>query len=512
MRKTLLAITIVSLGLWAATPTASTPQSVAKATSEIQNPKSKVQDGQTDAITIPRMLSYQGKLLNNSGNPVRDSTYSVLFSLYTVPSGGSSLWSETQSVLTRAGLFSVLLGSVTPIGALPEAGTLYLGMKVGADPEMTPRIQIASAAYAYIARKADTANYALAGGGGSGDNAWVRGTPDSVLYTVNRLGIARGSANNMLYGSFRQSHVNFGVSCTTGASGQDYSNVTVSGGLLNTARAAYSTVGGGWLNRANGVASAVAGGVGNLAGGDYSIAAGGLADTTLALCGGVLSGYLNTAGNSASDTCALVAGGYRNRSTGRFSSVGGGASNAAAGAYATVPGGSNCMANGDYSFAAGRNIQANRRGCFTWSDASPSTISAISENVWLARASGGVSFYTDSSLASGSRLPAGGSSWNPVLDSLNMADFRTVDRQVLLEALARMRVREYSLKSQDPSIRHVGPIAQDFHSLLGYGESNTTINTGDADGVLLAAVQALYEQNQVLNRRVAELEAKLNER
>ena len=32
-------------------------------------------------------------------------------------------------------------------------------------------------------------------GSGTGDNAWVRGTPDSVLYTVHRLGLARGEAS-----------------------------------------------------------------------------------------------------------------------------------------------------------------------------------------------------------------------------------------------------------------------------------------------------------------------------
>jgi len=199
---------------------------------------------QTDAITIPRMLSYQGKLLDNFGNPVLDTTYSVLFSLYTVPSGGGAFWSETQTVRTRTGLFSVLLGSVTPIGALPEAGALYLGMKVGADPEMTPRVQVTSAAYAYIARKADTANYALAGG--SADNAWVRGTPDSVLYTIRQLGIARGGAGNMLHGTNRFTHVNLGVACTTGVSGQDRTGNTVGGGLRNVASGQYASVPGGY--------------------------------------------------------------------------------------------------------------------------------------------------------------------------------------------------------------------------------------------------------------------------
>jgi hypothetical protein len=114
----------------------------------------------TAPISVPQMLSYQGRLTNAAGDPVPDSTYSVVFGLYPDAVGGSPFWTETQSVQTQAGLFGILLGSVTPIGALPEDGRCYLQMQVEPNPPMAPRIKIASAAYAYLARKADTANYA----------------------------------------------------------------------------------------------------------------------------------------------------------------------------------------------------------------------------------------------------------------------------------------------------------------------------------------------------------------
>jgi hypothetical protein len=113
-----------------------------------------------DAITVPGLLSYQGKLTDNNGNPVIDTTYSVTFRLYVVPSGGSPFWNETQSVQTNAGLFSVLLGSVTQIPSVPDAGALYLGMQVGTSSELTPRLRIVSSAYSYLAKRADSANYA----------------------------------------------------------------------------------------------------------------------------------------------------------------------------------------------------------------------------------------------------------------------------------------------------------------------------------------------------------------
>ena len=106
-----------------------------------------------DAITIPQMLSYQGKLTDTSGVPVPNNNYNVTFKLYTVPTGGSAFWNETQTVTTKSGLFSVLLGSVSPIGSVPEAGVLYLGMTVASGTELSPRLRLVGSAYSYLAGK-----------------------------------------------------------------------------------------------------------------------------------------------------------------------------------------------------------------------------------------------------------------------------------------------------------------------------------------------------------------------
>jgi len=114
-----------------------------------------------DAITIPKLLNYQGKLTNLTGNPVSDSTYSLTFRLFTSSIGGSAFWNETQNVQTNSGLFNVLLGSVSTIESIPQAGNCYLEMQVNPNTAMTPRIRLVSSAYAYLAKKADTASYAL---------------------------------------------------------------------------------------------------------------------------------------------------------------------------------------------------------------------------------------------------------------------------------------------------------------------------------------------------------------
>src|SRR5438477_468646 len=47
---------------------------------------------------INKQINFQGKLVDNNGLNVADSTYAVVFSLYSVSSGGVAIWTESQNV------------------------------------------------------------------------------------------------------------------------------------------------------------------------------------------------------------------------------------------------------------------------------------------------------------------------------------------------------------------------------------------------------------------------------
>ncbi|MEO0050708.1 MAG: hypothetical protein ABIK42_06160, partial [candidate division WOR-3 bacterium] len=197
---------------------------------------------------------------------------------------------------------------------------------------------------------------------GQGDNAWVRGTPDSVLYTIRRLGIARGGSGNMLYGDYRYTHTNLGgYDCITGTNGQNYSFCTVSGGASNAASGEVATVGGGYFNTASGTVATVAGGYADTASGYYATVAGGRYNTASAGWSTVAGGERNTASggwstvagggvNIASGTLATIGGGFRNTASHNYTTVTGGAYNTADTWCATVAGGWGDTSAAAYSF------------------------------------------------------------------------------------------------------------------------------------------------------------------
>ena len=93
----------------------------------------------------------------------------------------------------------------------------------------------------------------------------------------------------------------------------------------------------------------------------------------------------------------------------------------------------------------------------------------------------------------GVTLAGGGGSWSTLSDRNAKENFAELNCRTILERLAAIPVETWNYKTQDPSIRHIGVMAQDFATAFNVGEDNRHINTGDADGVALAAIKGLYE-------------------
>uniref|UniRef100_A0A7C3HWH5 Peptidase S74 domain-containing protein n=1 Tax=Meiothermus ruber TaxID=277 RepID=A0A7C3HWH5_MEIRU len=228
--------------------------------------------------------------------------------------------------------------------------------------------------------------------------------------------------------------------------------------------------------------------------------------------GTVAGGAGNRAGNNDADLnnarFSTVGGGFGNQASGFEATVGGGAFNAASGANSVVPGGSSNTASGNFSFAAGRRAKAQHAGAFVWGDSTDADVSSNAANQFVVRASGGAIFYTNASLTTGASLAAGSGSWSSLSDRAVKTGLVPTNPKAVLERLAAMPIYEWSYQAQGLSVRHLGPTAQDFRAAFGLGEDDRHISTVDADGVALAAIQALYRENQELKARVELLEAR----
>jgi hypothetical protein len=351
---------------------------------------------------VPNVISYQGFLTEANGDPV-NGTITLVFGIYSSAVGGTPLYSETQSLAVRRGVFHALIGSVTPLPQQLFAGNaeLYLEITVNG-AALTPRRPFTSVPYAFHARRsaeggagditAIIAGEGLAGGGTEGEV--TLSVADSGL-TANKI------ANSQVVKSLNHLRDAVTLAATGGAtistngdtiiinagSGNGTSNWSLTGnaGLtannflgstdnspvefrVNNQRALLLQpnatspnvlAGFGGNDIASGVVGATisGGGAATFAGspaphrltGNFATISGGVdnqASSELATVGGGAHNY-------ATGLRATIAGGWANNASNEYTTIGGGFSNAASGLRATVSGGFGNQALGNFSSAGG---------------------------------------------------------------------------------------------------------------------------------------------------------------
>jgi trimeric autotransporter adhesin len=358
------------------------------------------------------------------------------------------------------------------------------------------------------------ASGAVISGGGTDDN------PNRVTDDFGTIG--GGLQNQAGDGAGTTSdrpHATVGGGVSNGATGE---GSTVGGGEANTAGALYALVSGGSGNTATGLEATVGGGLGNHATQRIATVAGGNANTANGN-GATIGGG---ASNSASGAQGTVAGGELNFADAEQSAIGGGFSNRADGVLAMVPGGEFNHADGDFSFAAGRLAHANNNGSFVWADSANQAIGSTADDQFVARAAGHFFLTQNSTLPedqglintsaganaggqNGAYLSDGGV-WTDVSDEHAKTGFAPVRPQKVLGKVASMPVNTWSYKSE-PGVRHLGPVAQDFHRAFGLGEDARHIAPLDTGGVALAAIKGLNSTVRKQGRQIARLQKQLAE-
>ncbi len=211
--------------------------------------------------------------------------------------------------------------------------------------------------------------------------------------------------------------------------------------------------------------------------------------------------------------------GYFNQATGP-SCIAIGSLNVASGTSATALGalnqatGNYSTAFGTYTIASGLKSTAmgayastnNNKGSFVYGDASTNTlVSNTAENQFMVRAAGGTVIYSESTATTGVELAAGDGGWSTISDRNKKENFQSLDGEETLLKISEIPVQSWNYKSQDPSIRHIGPVAQDFFEAFSTGKDNLTISTIDIDGVNMLAIQALEKRTRILSEENEQL-------
>lgn len=135
----------------------------------------------------PKTINFQGRLLDAAGAPVADTFLFVVYRIYDAPTGGNILWdSGLESFITQDGLFWATLGSNStfplPLSVFADSGR-YLGISIGGDGEMAPRIHLGSAPFTHVS-------------GTVTDNSIA--TNNIITFTIANNDIADGAVESLI--------------------------------------------------------------------------------------------------------------------------------------------------------------------------------------------------------------------------------------------------------------------------------------------------------------------------
>ena len=199
--------------------------------------------------------------------------------------------------------------------------------------------------------------------------------------------------------------------------------------------------------------------------------------------------------------------------------------------------GANSISVGGGSFATGISSKATSLACFvigqyndttsisqnTWIDTDPifivgnGTSELNRKNVYTIYKNGNV--YMKGNLGIGItpthliHLSGGaysnGVTWTNVSDQNLKENFEIVDSEVILHMIEELPITRWNYKSENSSIKHIGPVAQDFYTIFGLGTDDKSISTVDPSGIALVAIKQLSKENKSLKEQVESYRSQL---
>ena len=103
------------------------------------------------SVLFGQNLSIQGVARDNSGQSLANGSYGFVFRLYTVETGGSAVWTESQTLDVLNGVFSVILGDVNSMAGIDFDAQYWLSLEIDGNGELSPRSRLVVSPYAIMA-------------------------------------------------------------------------------------------------------------------------------------------------------------------------------------------------------------------------------------------------------------------------------------------------------------------------------------------------------------------------
>jgi hypothetical protein len=88
----------------------------------------------------------------------------------------------------------------------------------------------------------------------------------------------------------------------------------------------------------------------------------------------------------------------------------------------------------------------------------------------------------------------------PISDRAQKTGIAPVDSEKVLDTVAALPISTWSYRFEPGAVRHMGPMAQDFHAAFGLGANDKSIHVIDSGGVSLASIQALAARTKELGK------------
>ena len=283
---------------------------------------------------------------------------------------------------------------------------------------------------------------------------------------------------------------------------------------LNSIASGISSIAFGGYTTASGDKSIAMGEL-SIASGEYSTAFGSF--TTASGLESTAMGTSTVASGQASTAMGMgcIASNFTCTAMGNVSTASGSTSTAIG--FSTTASGFGSVAMGTYTTASGQNTTAlgsyvstnSYLGSFVIGDydySSWSVMNSSRNNEFSARFEGGYRLFSNDDLTTGVTLAPGGGSWTSVSDKNKKENFKQINTEEILQKVGAMPLTNWNYKTQTVSQRHIGCMAQDFYAAFHLdGESDTTINSLDIDGINMAAIQALKARTDELKVAVSEI-------